>query len=107
MTSNTSEFESFYTNKNNQFIDMTKLDNTHFKSEINMNESKVLTDDFIKELLNSKEYQDMRKNDRKNIEKNKKFKTINISPLFKYNVFDKEKKVDMTPPVSMNIDDYE
>lgn len=107
MTDNTNKFESFDANKNNEFTDMTILDNTYFKSKIDMKESKVLTDDLIKELLNSKKYQYMRKNDRINIEKNKKFKTINISPLFTYNVFDEEKKVDMTPPVSMNIDDYE
>jgi len=81
---------------------------TDFKGKkIDIQEPNILSENYIKQLLNSKEYQDKRKEDRLYIEKNKKFKTVKISPLITYNVFDVKKIVDMTPPSGMSIDDYE
>lgn len=67
----------------------------------------ILSEDMIKQLLNSTDYQDKRRQDKIYIEKNKNFKTVNISPIITYNVFNIEKIVDMTPPMGISIDDYE
>jgi hypothetical protein len=75
--------------------------------EQNIINSKILTEEFIKQLLNSKEYQDKCIKEKKNVEQHKNFKTVKISPLITYNVFDKEKIIDMTPPIGMSIDDCE
>jgi len=83
----------------------TKTTKTTIKNDII--DSSSLTKEFIKKLLNSTEYQQKRTEERENIEKNKKFKTVNISPNISYIVFDQVKIVDMTPPIGMSIDDYE
>jgi hypothetical protein len=93
-------------NTNNLFQkETTKTTKTTIKNDII--DSSSLTEEFIKKLLNSTEYQQKRTEERKNIEKNKKFKTVNISPNISYIVFDQVKIVDMTPPIGMSIDDYE
>ena len=84
-----------------------KTINKDAKNTKNIIDSSSLTEEFIKQLLNSKEYQDKRIEERKYNEKNKKFKTVKISPNITYTVFDKVKIVDMTPPVGMSIDDCE
>ena len=70
-------------------------------------DSNSFTEEFIQQMLNSKEYQQKRIEEKEYTKQNKKFKTIKISPNISYNVFDKVKIVNMIPPIGMSIDDYE